>query len=91
MEQGFTSIWHFDDPILLAASENNVTNMTIARQRLAKNTYPWQRIDTVTDELFEMVIYIWFASKLQKESSVQSQVILHSLLVTVEEKTLVVQ
>jgi hypothetical protein len=29
------------------------------------NTFPWQRIDAVSDELFEMVIYILFASKLQ--------------------------
>jgi hypothetical protein len=36
-------------------------------------TFPWQRIDTVTDELFNMVIYIQFASKLQKKVPVQSR------------------
>jgi hypothetical protein len=30
------------------------------------STFPWQRIDAVSDELFEMVIYIRFASKLQE-------------------------
>jgi hypothetical protein len=35
------------------------------------NTFPRQLIGGVTDELFEMVIYIRLASKLQKESSVQ--------------------
>jgi hypothetical protein len=35
------------------------------------SNFPRQRIDAVTDELFEMVVSIRFASKLQKESSVQ--------------------
>jgi hypothetical protein len=32
------------------------------------STFPWQRIDAVSDELFEMVIYIRFVSKLEKRS-----------------------
>jgi hypothetical protein len=35
------------------------------------STFPLQRIDGVIYELFEMVGYIQFASKLQKEISVQ--------------------
>jgi hypothetical protein len=38
------------------------------------STFPWQQIDAVSDELFEMVIYIWFASKLQKRSYIELQV-----------------
>jgi hypothetical protein len=33
-------------------------------RRFVKNKYPWQRIDTVIDEPFEVVIYIRFTSKL---------------------------
>jgi hypothetical protein len=33
------------------------------------STFARQRIEAVTDELFEMVVSIRFASKLQKESS----------------------
>jgi hypothetical protein len=36
------------------------------------STFPSQRINAVTDELFEKVVYIQFPSKLRKESSVQS-------------------
>jgi hypothetical protein len=36
-------------------------------------TFPWKPIDAVTDELFEMVIYIRFTSKLQKRVSAQSR------------------
>jgi hypothetical protein len=36
-------------------------------------TFPWQGIDAVTDELFKMVIYIQFASKLQKRVPAQSR------------------
>jgi hypothetical protein len=35
------------------------------------STFPRKRIDAVTDELFEIMVSIRFASKLQKESSVQ--------------------
>jgi hypothetical protein len=35
------------------------------------STFPLQRIDAVTDELFEKVIYIRFASKLVQLSSVK--------------------
>jgi hypothetical protein len=37
------------------------------------STLPWQRIDAVSDEMFEIVIYIRFASKLQKRSYSQLQ------------------
>jgi hypothetical protein len=37
--------------------------MTIASQRLAKHTFPCQRIDSVIDELFEVVVSIRFASE----------------------------
>jgi hypothetical protein len=37
------------------------------------STFPWQRIDAVSGELFEMVINIQFASKLQKRSYSQLQ------------------
>jgi hypothetical protein len=37
------------------------------------NMFPWQRIDGVSDKLFEFVIYIRFASKLQKRSYGQLQ------------------
>jgi hypothetical protein len=36
------------------------------------STSPRQRIDGITDEQFEMMIYIGLASKLQNERSVQS-------------------
>jgi hypothetical protein len=32
------------------------------------NTFSWQRIDAVSDELLEIAIYIRFASTLQKRS-----------------------
>jgi hypothetical protein len=35
------------------------------------STFQRQRIDAVKDELFEIVIYVKFASELQKEGSVQ--------------------
>jgi hypothetical protein len=34
------------------------------------STFPRQGIDAVTDELFDLVVSFWFASKLKKESSV---------------------
>jgi hypothetical protein len=37
-------------------------------QNVSVSTFPYQRIDAVSDELFEMVISIRFASKLQKGS-----------------------
>jgi hypothetical protein len=37
------------------------------------NMFPWQLIEAVSDELFEMVIYGRFASKLQKRSYSQLQ------------------
>jgi hypothetical protein len=37
------------------------------------STFPWQRIDAESDELFEMEIYIRFASKLQNRRYSQLQ------------------
>jgi hypothetical protein len=39
--------------------------------------FPWQRINTLSDELFEMVIYIRFTSKLQREATVSSSSVHH--------------
>jgi hypothetical protein len=74
---------------------------TFPRQRKARNspvldngsgsTFPRQRIDAVIYELFAMVIYIQAASRLVQFRRIQSQGILLSSFVTVEEKTLVVQ
>jgi hypothetical protein len=41
------------------------------------STFPWQRIDAVSDELFEMVNYIRFTSRLQKRSYSQLQSVHH--------------
>jgi hypothetical protein len=40
------------------------------------STFPRHRIDTVTDEMFEIIVSSQFASKLQEESSVQESSIL---------------
>jgi hypothetical protein len=55
------------------------------------STFPLQIIEAVIDELFEMVIYIRFASWFVLFRRVQSQGTLRSSFVAVEEKALVVQ
>jgi hypothetical protein len=40
---------------------------SIARQRLAKNTFPWQRIDAVIDELFEAAVSLRFSPGYKRE------------------------
>jgi hypothetical protein len=43
------------------------------------STFPWQRIEAVSDEMFEMVIYFRFDSKLQKRSYSSSSSVHHKV------------
>jgi hypothetical protein len=40
---------------------------SIARQRLATNTFPWQRMEAVVDLLFEMVVSLRFVLSYKRQ------------------------